>query len=102
MTLFANHVDLPLEAVTDIEHNEVGTLLTLNPAKAHDIVQQFGHYAEKMKLWILIWDGLYGDAPSLMSLVVMGVRRMWGNGVYDLKPTANELHIVTLMRDIHH
>lgn len=102
MILFANHVDLPLEAVTDIEHNEVGTLLILNPAKAPDIMRQFGRYTPKMKLEILIWDGLYGDTPCIMSLVVQGARHTWGDGIYDLKPSDSELHTVSLMRDIHH
>lgn len=97
MTLFANRVEIPLEAVTDIEHVEFGVLLTLDPAKAPDIARQFGRYTANLKLSILIWGGLNNDKPCTMSLIVEGIRHLIGDGVYDLKPTESELHTVSLM-----
>lgn len=100
MTLFANHVDLPLESITNIDRNEFGTLLTLNPAKAHDIARQFGRNTKKLKLSILIWDGLYNDKPCLMSLIVTGQKHVWGDGVHDLKISDSERRTASLMREV--
>lgn len=99
MTLFANPVELPIDAITGIEYCEQGTLLTLNPEKAHDIARQFGRYTKKLELSILIWDGLYNDEPCLMSLIVTGQKHVWGDGVYNLKTTDNERRTASLMRE---
>lgn len=99
MTLFANPVELPLDAITGIEYCEQGMLLTLDAEKAHDIARQFGRYTKKLKLSILIWDGLYNDEPCLMSLIVTGQKRVWGDGVYDLIPSDSERRTTQLMRE---